>query len=109
LNERSIAHPFGGFVINVAVSTRGHRDSGDKIFCIVIPFGDWTGGELALFEPGFVFRLRAWDAIVFPSCNVTHFNLPFQGTRLSLVLHSDKYGDRWVQDQNGWAARNAGL
>ncbi|KAJ7130251.1 hypothetical protein C8R44DRAFT_731804 [Mycena epipterygia] len=107
LNERSLAHPFGGFVVNVRVSTRGHRDGGDKLFCVVIPFGTFTGGALALFEPGFVFPLRAWDAIIFPSCNVTHFNLDFEGTRLSLVLHSDKYGDRWVQDENGWGSREA--
>ncbi|KAJ6552568.1 hypothetical protein DFH09DRAFT_1496685 [Mycena vulgaris] len=106
LNERSIAHPFGGFVINVRVCTRGHRDGGDKLFCVVIPFGDWTGGELVMYEPGCVFRPRSWDAIIFPSSRITHFNLHFEGVRLSLVLHSDKYGDRWVQDQNGWASRN---
>jgi hypothetical protein len=106
LNERSVAHPFGGFVINVRVSTKGHRDGGDKLFCVVIPFGDWKGGELVTFEPGCVFRLRPWDAIIFSSCKITHFNLVFEGVRLSLVLHSDKYGDHWVQDQNGWASRN---
>ncbi|KAJ7272360.1 hypothetical protein C8J57DRAFT_1507215 [Mycena rebaudengoi] len=105
LNERSHAHPFGGFVVNIAVATRGHRDAGDKLFCVVIPFGRWTGGELCLFEPGFVFRLRPWDIILFPSCDITHFNLDFQGVRLSLVLHSDKHGDHWVVDGNGWMPR----
>ncbi|KAJ7508001.1 hypothetical protein B0H11DRAFT_2218000 [Mycena galericulata] len=95
LHERSHAHPFGGFVFNVRVSTRGHRDSGDKLFCVVLPFGSWTGGEVGMFEPGFLFRPRAWDGIIFPSCNITHFNMNFNGIRLSLVLHSDKYGDRW--------------
>jgi hypothetical protein len=102
LNERSLAYPFGGFVINVSVSTRAHRDRFDKLFCVVIPFGKWTGGELCLYEPGFVFRLQPWDILIFPSCDVTHFNLHFEGTRLSLVLHSDKYGDQWVRDGNGW-------
>ncbi|KAJ7432244.1 hypothetical protein B0H11DRAFT_1760779 [Mycena galericulata] len=106
LHERSHAHPFGGFVFNVRVSTRGHRDSGDKLFCVVLPFGSWTGGEVGMFEPGFLFRPRAWDGIIFPSCNITHFNMNFNGIWLSLVLHSDKYGDRWVQNQNGWKARN---
>ncbi|KAJ7498855.1 hypothetical protein FB451DRAFT_1548628 [Mycena latifolia] len=106
LNERSLAYPFGGFVINVSVSTRGHRDHFDKLFCVVIPFGDWTGGELCLFEPGFVFRLRPWDILIFPSCDITHFNLHFEGVRLSLVLHSDKYGDQWVRDGNGWLPNN---
>ncbi|KAJ7122258.1 hypothetical protein C8R44DRAFT_591344, partial [Mycena epipterygia] len=77
LNERSMAYPFGGFVINVSFSTRGHCDRFNKLFCIVIPFGEWTGGELGLFEPGFLFRLRPWDALIFPSCDITHFNLPF--------------------------------
>ncbi|KAJ7695870.1 hypothetical protein B0H16DRAFT_1224749, partial [Mycena metata] len=77
LNERSLAYPFGGFVINVSVSTRGHRDRFDKLFCVVIPFGKWTGGELCLFEPGFVFKLHPWDILIFPSCDITHFNLHF--------------------------------
>ncbi|KAJ7829621.1 hypothetical protein B0H13DRAFT_1655569, partial [Mycena leptocephala] len=64
LNQRSHAHPFGGFVLNIAVSTKCHRDEGDKIFCVVIPFGEWTGGELGFVEPGLLFRLRAWDAII---------------------------------------------
>jgi hypothetical protein len=33
---------------------------------------------------------------------MTHFNLHFEGVRASLVLHSDKYGDQWVRDRNGW-------
>ncbi|KAJ7080754.1 hypothetical protein B0H15DRAFT_855854 [Mycena belliarum] len=102
LNERSLAYPFGGFVINISVSTKGHRDRFDKLFCVVIPFGYWTGGELCLFEPGFVFRLKSWDLLIFASCDVTHFNLDFDGVRLSLVLHSDKYGDKWVRSGNGW-------
>jgi hypothetical protein len=119
LNERSLAYPFGGFVINIGVATKAHRDRFDKIFCVVIPFGKWTGGELCLYEPGFVssfpvaacshfrfqgfvFRLKPWDILIFPSCDITHFNLDFQGVRLSLVLHSDKYGDRWVRNRNGW-------
>ncbi|KAJ7657648.1 hypothetical protein DFH06DRAFT_990907, partial [Mycena polygramma] len=106
LNQRSAAHPFGGYVFNFVVSTDGHRDGGDKIFCVVIPFGEWTGGELGLHEPGLLFRLRAWDAIIFPSCHVTHFNMDFSGIRCSLVLHSDKYGDNWVQSKNNWQSRN---
>jgi hypothetical protein len=92
LNERSLAYPFGGFVINVSVSTRAHRDRFDKLFCVVIPFGHWTGGELCLYEPGLALRLHPWDIVIFPSCNITHFNLHFDGVRLSLVLHSDCYG-----------------
>ncbi|KAJ7748462.1 hypothetical protein DFH07DRAFT_775647 [Mycena maculata] len=106
LNEWSAAYPFGGFVVNVSACTDGHRDGFDKLFCVVIPFGNWTGGEICLYELGLVFRLHAWNIMAFPSCEVTHFNLPFKGERLSLVLHSDKFGESWVQDLNGWFPRN---
>ncbi|KAJ7899488.1 hypothetical protein B0H14DRAFT_2268433, partial [Mycena olivaceomarginata] len=102
LNQRSVAFPFGGYVLNIAVSADGHRDGKDKIFCVVIPFGEWEGGELGLHEPGFLFRFRPWDAIIFPSWQITHFNMDFKGIRCSLVLHSDKEGDKWVQTKNNW-------
>ncbi|KAJ7259445.1 hypothetical protein C8J57DRAFT_1073108 [Mycena rebaudengoi] len=113
LNECSHAHPFGGFVVNISVATRGHRDAGDKLFCVVIPFGSWTGGELCLYEPGLMFCLLPWDIVIFPSCDITHFNLDFEGvdggTLLSLVLHSDKHGDFWVADHNGWMPREVSV
>ncbi|KAJ7156481.1 hypothetical protein C8R43DRAFT_820815, partial [Mycena crocata] len=95
LNERSLAHPFGRFVINVRVSTRGHRDT-------VILFGCWTGGEMGMYEPGVAFCLWSWEALIFSSCKITYFNLDPKGSQLSLVLHLDKYSDHWIQDQNGW-------
>ncbi|KAG6819293.1 hypothetical protein H0H93_013295 [Arthromyces matolae] len=102
LRSTSPAYPFGGFVINISVSTHGHRDFGDKILCVVVPFGQWTGGELCLFEPGLVIGLSPGDVFIFPSGDFTHFNLHYEGTRMSLVLHSDKQGDKWVKNCNGW-------
>lgn len=72
------------------------------MLCVVVPFGTWTGGELCLYEAGLVFELKAGDILVFPSSELTHFNLHFLGERGSLVLHSDKEGKRWVEDCNGW-------
>ncbi|KAJ7766829.1 hypothetical protein B0H16DRAFT_1453844 [Mycena metata] len=106
LNQRSEAYPFGGYVLNISVSTRGHRDKGDLEFCVVFPLGKWTGGGLGLFEPGFLFHLRSMDTIIFPSCDITHFNEDFKGIRMSLVLHSDKHGERWVVDRFGWRPRD---
>ena len=74
----------------------------DKRICIVIPFGEWQGGEICIYELGLVIKLKAGDILVFPSWRFTHFNLHFCGLRGSLVLHSDKKGDGWVQDYNGW-------
>ncbi|KAJ7711117.1 hypothetical protein B0H16DRAFT_1344042, partial [Mycena metata] len=85
LNQRSEAYPFSGYVLNISVSTRGHRDKGDLEFCVVFPLGEWTGGGLDLFEPSFLFRLHSTDAIIFPSCDITHFNQDFKGIHMSLV------------------------
>ncbi|SJL16470.1 uncharacterized protein ARMOST_19996 [Armillaria ostoyae] len=106
LNDHSLAYPFSGFVINVGVATDGHRDGFDKLACVVILFGEWTGGELCLYEAGFVWHLKPWDILIFPSGRITHFNLHFTGLCGSLVMHSDKGGDAWAQGEelgyNGW-------
>ena len=94
--------PFTGLVFNVGVCTTGHRDSLDQKFCVVCPFLNFEGGELVLHEAGLVLEARPGDVIIFPSCDITHFNLHFRGTRVSLVLHVDKHGQRWVVHQNEW-------
>jgi len=103
-NANSPAFPFSGFVVNLCVSTNGHRDPKDKRICLVIPFGEWKGGEICLYELGLVIKLKAGDILVFPSCDITHFNLHFSGLRGSMVFHSDRQGDSWVQDYNGWSS-----
>ena len=101
-NTFAPAYPFSGFVINVNVCTKVHRDRQDLVACLVMPIGDFTKGALVLKEPGMVIPLRSGDAVVFPSGNITHFNLDYEGQRASLVLHSDKTGASWVKDRNGW-------
>ncbi|KAJ7238302.1 hypothetical protein B0H12DRAFT_1025764, partial [Mycena haematopus] len=102
LNQRSAAYPFGGYVINLGVSTDGHRDEGDDLLCVTFWDGDCEGGELGMFEAGLLLRTRQWDATIFSSCKITHFNMPIKGIRISLVLHSDKEGKKWVANQNNW-------
>jgi hypothetical protein len=66
---------------------------------------NFQGGQLCLLETGFSFDLQMGDVLVFPSCDLTHFNLHFSGMRATLVLHSDRHGDDWAGDDcNGWAA-----
>ncbi|KAK6977551.1 hypothetical protein R3P38DRAFT_2581340 [Favolaschia claudopus] len=104
LNERSAAYPFGGYVINLCISTVGHRDKRDHRFCVVISYchGEGVGGDLGMYETGLLLRTRPWDVSIFPSCEITHFNTPINGVRISIVLHSDIYGERWVANKNGW-------
>jgi len=68
-----------------------------------MPFGEWKGGELCLFEPRLVFKLEPGDILVFPSSKITHFNLHMEGIRCSLVLQTDKELVRWTEERNGWA------
>jgi hypothetical protein len=79
LHERSPAYPFGGFVINICIATDSHRDAGDKVLCIVIPFGDFKGSELAIHETGFLWDISPGSILVFPSCDQTHFNPHYNG------------------------------
>jgi hypothetical protein len=105
-NEVSPAHPFGGFVLNINVVTGAHRDVKDLELCLVLAVGNHTGGELCLVEPGLVLRLRNGDMAIFPSGRLTHFNLHYQGTRASVVLHSDYAGKIWGENRMGWQHHN---
>lgn len=100
--ETPPAYPFSGFVLNLNIATVGHRDGMDLLACLVIPFGNFKNGELILAEPGIVLPLRSGDGIVFPSCQISHFNMLYSGTRASVVCHSDKAGLEWAQGRLGW-------
>jgi hypothetical protein len=96
------AYPFTGVTLNIDVSTLAHLDPMDFKFCVVIPFGHWTGGELSLAQLGLVLELQAGDVIFFPSAKIIHFNQSFTGERGSFVLTTDKHLETWVDDFNGW-------
>ncbi|KAK0442065.1 hypothetical protein EV421DRAFT_1711006 [Armillaria borealis] len=102
MNEDSAAHLFGGFVLNFRACMSMHRDTGDYLICIIIPFGEFEGGKLCLFKPGLVLRLLSWDAFIFRSVDITHFNLHYSGVRASLVLHTDREAADFAKDYNGW-------
>ena len=82
--------------------TIAHRDSMDKNICLVFPIGDFQGGDLCLYEPGIRVPLSPGDVLVFPSGNITHFNLGYLGVRHSMVLHTDSAFDGWVDHNNFW-------
>ncbi|KIJ12218.1 hypothetical protein PAXINDRAFT_83281 [Paxillus involutus ATCC 200175] len=102
-NACSPVEPFTSLVININVSTRGHRDVGDREFCLVIPIGTFTGGSMVMVETGLVVDLHQGDMVVFRSCDVTHLNLHYKGQRASLVMHTDKEMQAWLKNRNGWA------
>ncbi|KAJ7629550.1 hypothetical protein B0H17DRAFT_962866, partial [Mycena rosella] len=104
LSPNTPAYPFSGFVVNLRVCTDEHKDGFDKDLCTVIVISDdCEGGELCLFEAGLCVHLRVGDIFIFPSCYVTPFNTHFRGLRATLVLHSDRAGDKWAK--NAWGER----
>ena len=89
-------------MVNFNVVTSAHRDTGDKALCGVFVLGEFTGGELCLYEQGLKLPLKSGDLVVFDSKNSTHFNLHCVGWRFSFVFQSDKALDSWVTDYNNW-------
>lgn len=82
--------PFTGFVFNINSRAQAHLDPGDHSICVVVPIGDFVHGELVLDELGLVIALQSGEAIAFRSNCVTHYNLDFEGRRVSLALQTDR-------------------
>lgn len=85
------------------MSTKGHRDGKDLAACVVLPVGRFVGGELCLKEAGLVLPLQSGDFAAFLSDRITHFNLHYQGRRVSVVCHTDSEGKRWSVDKGKWS------
>jgi len=94
--------PFTKLVVTVGAQTEGHTDPTDDGLCVVIPFGDWEGGELCLYDPGVVLELEAGNVVVFPSDRISHFNLEMSGLHGSLVLATDRAMHSWKEGKNSW-------
>lgn len=99
----SPAYPFTGFVINLNVTTKLHRDTGDLNFCLVMVISeDCTGGDLCFLEPGIRLELGHGDIVLFRSKELSHYNMHFRGKRASIVFHSEAAGQEWVNSRNKW-------
>ncbi|QRV96097.1 DEAD-box ATP-dependent RNA helicase 42 [Ceratobasidium sp. AG-Ba] len=96
--------PFCMTVLNLQPSTKGHRDTSDMVnsICLVLALGDFSGGQLCLFEPGLVLDLPHGTCAAIRSKRDTHFNLDFQGQRYSFVFTSDQVLRRWDKWRNHW-------
>jgi hypothetical protein len=82
--------PFTGFVTNVNVATNIHFDRKDSLLCVSFALGEWLDGDLVLAGPsGLVYPMRPGHLIVFNSLRIPHFNLLYEGIRMSFVVHSD--------------------
>jgi hypothetical protein len=102
LNTASPSYPFSGFMFNLRVVTDAHKDPKDKTWCEIIFLNECRGGHLCLHELGLKLNGKTGNILIFASCYITHFNSHFEGLRATLVLHTDKEGDKWADDGGGW-------
>jgi hypothetical protein len=86
----------------MGAETEGHIDTKDDGLCVVVPFGNWEGGELCLYQPGIVLELNPGDMVAFPSDRIAHFNLEMSGLRGSLVMATDRDIRAWSETRNHW-------
>lgn len=94
--------PFLSLAINLNIRSEAHRDLMDKNICLVVPLGNFEGGELVLVEQGLVLALSSGDVVVFRSAEATHFNLDYKGERASFVLYTDQNVATWADSHNFW-------
>ena len=95
-DEFLAGYPFGGIVLNLNIATKIHRDNEDLDLCLLIVISKCIGGDLVLLEPGLVLGQRNGDAMVFPSGDISHYNMNFVGFRASIIFHSDRASETWT-------------
>jgi len=99
LEEHPGHYPFTSMVLNVNALLDAHRDPQDDRYCVVIPIGDFTGGDLVLYEPRISIALESGCPVIMNSKLLTHFNQHYKGKRASLVLHVDKLISSYIQSR----------
>jgi hypothetical protein len=67
---------------------------------MVIVFGDGFGGDLCFHKIGLCFPVLPGDVIPFMSGWLTHFNMPFEGCRLSFANYTESAMEAWGDDNN---------
>jgi len=82
---------FGTVAVNVDYATEPHYDSDDfsNGLCWVMPFGNYTGGELKFLDLNIEAELQPGDLICFQSRHLFHGNNTYEGVRHSLVFFTN--------------------
>ena len=93
---------FAAVVINKLVQTKVYKDLGyiKGGICIVICWGNFTGGELVFTELISCIPFPAGSIIMFRSAVLSHYNLSVLGDRYSIVFTTDKNLYKWSCSQD---------
>ena len=88
---------FAAVVINKMVQTKVHKDLGDIKggICVIICWGKFTGGELVFTELTTYVPFPAGSILMFRSSIISHYNMPVDGERYSMVFMTDKNLYKW--------------
>lgn len=93
----------GGSVFNLNARCKPHKDGKDWNGSLLLFFGDYKGGELALPMSKLVLKTSPKVAYLVNCKENLHMNLDFTGNRASYVFSTDSDGKRWVKGKNGWS------
>lgn len=98
--------PFLGLVINIHAETNPHRDNGDLDHCVVIPCGEFDGGQIVYYELNLVVEVPSGAMASFDSVRITHWNFEVivegDKCRYSIILHTDKSIKGYIRHKNNW-------
>src|SRR5207302_9481004 len=88
---------FAAVVINKMVETKIHKDLGDRKggICVIICWGKFQGAELVFTELTTCVPFLAGSIIMFRSAIISHYNMPVDGNRYSMVFMTDKNLCKW--------------
>ena len=72
--------------------TNIHRDVKESQYgySCMISCGDFTGGDLILYELGYILEIVPGDVLLFPDSLTSHSNEPAQGNRKSVVTFTQE-------------------
>jgi len=93
---------FASVAINKLVQNKIHKDLGDIKcgICVIICCGKFKGGELVLTELSACVPFPACSIIMFRSAIISHYNMPGDGDRYSIVFMTDKNLQKWSCSQD---------
>jgi hypothetical protein len=95
-DEFLASYLLGGIVLNLNIATKIYRDTEDLDLCLIIVISECFNGDLVLLERCLILRQRNGDAMVFPSGDISHYNMNFIGFCSSIVFHSDRASEGWT-------------
>jgi hypothetical protein len=81
--------------------TNIHRDVKESQYgySCVISCGEFTGGDLVLYELGYTLEVAPGDVLLFPDSLISHSNEPAQGNRKSVVTFTqENMFDNWARE-----------